>query len=138
MTAFCDFWNDKDCESTQSTVGYLFLYIYNHFLKIYINFYIFIKTICQIPELTCEGDVVHKNSLKEGLKMNEPFRLEDSQILRSFDNLGPEMDFTLKIRVSEHTLRQARNRFKMVEVLQTLMFCRKQDLHLNLFETTRE
>lgn len=70
--------------------------------------------------------------------MNELFRLEDSQILRSFDNLGPEMEFTLKIRVSEHTLRQARNRFEMVEVLQTLMFCRKQDLHLNLFETTRE
>ena len=64
----------------------------------------------------CEGEVVHKNSLKEGLKMNEPFRLEDSQILRSFDNLGPEMEFTLKIRVSEHTLRQARNRFEMVEV----------------------
>ena len=26
MTAFCDFWNDKACENTQSTVAYLFLY----------------------------------------------------------------------------------------------------------------
>ena len=70
--------------------------------------------------------------------MNETFHLEDSQILRSFDNLGPEMEFTLKIRVSERTLKQARNRFEIFEVLQNLMFCRKQDLDLNLFETTRE
>ena len=106
-----------------NAVGTVFIIV---FLKVNRNFYIFIKTICQIPEVTCEGDVVHKNSLKEGLKMNETFHLEDSQILRSFDNLGPEMEFTLKIRVSERTLRQARKRFETFEVLQTLMFCKSK------------